>query len=173
MTHADVGDADVDRCVDAFREIAAGRLKRGAPAAVRRRGASRRPRSRPGAPAGSAPTWTVERAGPVVAEPGGVGAVHLGERAHVGQEDGRLHDVAEAAAGPREDRREVVEDAVRLLGDRPGHELHRGRVERDLPGGEEEPSGRDPLRVGADGFRGVVDGDGAKLAHLLGSHMAT
>ena len=42
---------------------------------------------------------------PVVAEAGGVGAVHLGEVAHVGQEDGRLHDVGRAAAGSGEDRR--------------------------------------------------------------------
>ena len=62
VTHADVGDADVDRCVEAFRELSAGELKRG-PRRRQAAGSFATTSISTRAPAGSAPTWTVERAG--------------------------------------------------------------------------------------------------------------
>ena len=65
----------------------------------------------------------------VVAEPGRVGAVHLGEARHVGQEDGRLHDVAVAEAEIAEDPPGVPEDgAGRVSG------ADRGRSARRVDG---------------------------------------
>ena len=70
------------------------------------------------APEGSAEISTVERAGRLLADVPRVDLVHPLEVAEVGEEDGRLHDPVETAAGLLENRLQVPEDLLRLLLDR-------------------------------------------------------
>src|SRR3954449_2981125 len=87
----------------------------------------------------------------VVAEPAAVDLVHGGEVAHVAQEDGGLHHGGEVGAGGLEHALHVRHHPLRLRGDVALHQLHRGRVERDLPRGEHQAVHHHPLAVGADG----------------------
>src|SRR5205807_124563 len=50
----------------------------------------------------------------------------------VGEVDGCLEDLLEAAAGFLQHRREIVEDAIRLRGEVAFHELSGRGIERDL-----------------------------------------
>ena len=59
-----------------------------------------------------------------------------------------------AAAGGK-DARQVPQDLVDLLFKGPLNQFAGGRVERDLPSGEDQLAAADPLAVRADGRRGL------------------
>ena len=85
-----------------------------------------------------------------VCEPVGVRAIHRHEVVHVGEIDGRLHDIVEGRAGRAHDRVEATERAVGLRRHVAVDQLPRFRVDRYLSGDEQKVAGPHGLRVGAD-----------------------
>ena len=75
-----------------------------------------------------------------------VDLVHGGEVAEVGEEDRRLDEPVEPAAGLLEDRAQVREHLLGLLRD-PSRELRRARLQPELAGDEDEARRHDRLRV--------------------------
>src|SRR5215210_3356572 len=82
-----------------------------------------------------------------LADPAGVDLVHPLEVAQIDEEDGRLDDPVEARAGLLEDRLEVVEDLLGLLGDPLPHHLPVVGPQPELAGDEDEAAGNDRLRI--------------------------
>src|SRR5262249_29154523 len=76
----------------------------------------------------------------------------------VAQVDRRLHDPLEPAPGRLEDRLQVREDLLGLLGDLVRDQVVRAGVKGDLPGDEDEAAGPDRLRV-----RCALKGRGRRL----------
>ena len=62
----------------------------------------------------------------------------------------RLHHVGPRRAGRREHLAQIGEHARRLLDDATLHDLAGGRIERDLPRGEEKAARDDRLRIRSD-----------------------
>ena len=98
-------------------------------------------------------------------EVAGVDLVDGGEVGDVGEQDRGLDDVVVAEAGLGQDGAHVLEDLLGLGLDVSLDERAGGRVERHLPGDEDERAGPltggDALGVGADGGGGVGRGDTA------------
>src|SRR5207245_4871212 len=91
------------------------------------------------------------------------------------QEVRRLGERVEPASRLREDRREVRKHLLRLLLDRPAGQFLVPRLQRELPGDEDELTGADRLRVGRtlEGRRGRLGADDGLLSHsqlLLSEH---
>src|SRR5215471_174434 len=95
----------------------------------------------------------------VVAHSLGIHGVEGCEVLGLREEDRGLDDVGEAEARRLQDRFEVVQDSLRRLFKSRRHQLSSLRVQRNLPGGEQEPALDDRLRVGADRLRRIVRGD--------------
>ncbi len=57
--------------------------------------------------------------------------------------------------GALEEAFDIGEDLLGLAGKVRGFDLARGRIDRDLPGGEEEIPGADGLGIGTNGGRGL------------------
>jgi hypothetical protein len=107
---------------------------------------------------------------PVIAHEPGVDLVHGGEVLHrAGQEHGGLHDVGPAGPDVAEHAGEVGADLAGLVGGVTGHQGAGGRVERDLPGQEDEVTGADGRAVGAGDGRGARGGNGDGGHRHLGS----
>ena len=96
---------------------------------------------------------------PVVAEAPRVDGIHGREVFGADEIHGHANDVGELETGRREDRLQIVEDALGRLLDPAADELSGRGVERDLAGSEEESAFDDRLRVGADRLRGAVGRD--------------
>ena len=94
-----------------------------------------------------------------------VGLVHARKVAHVGQIDRAADGVGQRRAGRLAHGGQVLQATPRLALHVLLHELPRGRVERNLPGAEEQVSGSDGLRIGADGGWCVVGGDCRAVGH--------
>ena len=84
-----------------------------------------------------------------------VNLVHAGEFREVGEEDGALHDVRKGQALVIEDALHVLQHAARLVLDVAGDELAVGRIERNLPGAEQQVTDADGVIVGANGRRAL------------------
>jgi SAM-dependent methyltransferase len=102
-----------------------------------------------------------------------VDAVHRLEVAEVLEEDGRLHEPVETAAGFLQDGSQVREDLLGLLRD-PARDLGVARLQAELPGDEDEAARRDRLRV-----RGALErrrcglgADDALVAHSRGRSLS-
>ena len=67
-----------------------------------------------------------------------VDAIHRGEVTHTREKHTGAHDIIETLAGRVENRREVLEDALRLGHNAPLDHLASGRVLGDLSAEEEE-----------------------------------
>ena len=118
------------------------------------------------APSGRAATPKAARAGRVFAgEVAGVDLVDGGEVGDVGEQDRGLDDVVVPEPGLGQDGAHVLEDLLGLGLDVALDERAGGRVERHLPGDEDERAGTltggDALGVRADGGGGVGRGDTA------------
>src|SRR5262245_25196846 len=74
-----------------------------------------------------------------------VDAVHRGEVTHVLKKDTGAHDIIEAPAGRLQDRRQVLEDALRFGLDPPLDHLAGRRILADLSAEEEETVDLDRL----------------------------
>lgn len=110
-----------------------------------------------------------------------VHAVHLGEVVHAGEEHGGLDDLVEAAPRGVEHRLDRLAALLRLVGDRPGHQVA-GRVGRDLAADEDEGRRADGLglllrarlarSVEGGGGRAYVGASGCEaLGLVMGSRM--
>ncbi len=110
-------------------------------------------------------TSTVERGGAALWEEALVDIVHGGELVHVLEIDPGAHDLVQAAARRLQDRFQVGEHLLGLLGHSALDDLLGRRVQRNLPADKDEAVGPDGLRIGADGLRGIVRGD--DFAHGL------
>src|SRR5262249_16726630 len=79
-----------------------------------------------------------------------VDAIHRGEITHVREEDTGAHDIVETLAGRLDNRREILENALRFGHDAPLDHLSSGRVLGHLSAEEEEPIDPDCLREWTD-----------------------
>src|SRR5262252_8601107 len=93
-----------------------------------------------------------------------IDAIHRGEVSHVREKHTGAHDVIETLAGRFENRREVLEDALRLCHNAPLDHLASGRVLADLTAEEEETIDFDRLGKWADRRREFTRGN-CGLAH--------
>ena len=91
--------------------------------------------------------------------------VHGGEVAHVLQEHRGLHHAGHGGAGRLEDRRQVSQNQVRLLGDVAVPKLHGLGIQGDLTGTEDETAHHHGLGIGPDGGRCVVGLGKLHVAH--------
>src|SRR5579864_1897445 len=62
----------------------------------------------------------------------GVNAIHRGVVTHVREKHAGAHDIIETLAGRLENRREILEDALRLGSDTSRYQLARRRILTDL-----------------------------------------
>ncbi len=83
----------------------------------------------------------------------GAHLVHFGELPQVGHVDRDPHRLLERGAGRGAHRAQVLQAAARLLARAHSHQLAAHRVERDLPGAEQQLAGR-PHRVAVGADRG-------------------
>src|SRR5690242_947446 len=81
-----------------------------------------------------------------------VDLVHLRKVVHAFQEDSAADYLAKAAACGLQDLRKIPQNAVCLGSDVARDDLLGCGIDRDLPGGENEPIRFDSLRVRADGL---------------------
>ena len=118
------------------------------------------------APAGSAETSMVERAGYGAVTMAAVDLVHRAERAEIRQEHRRLEHPVEAAARLLEHGLQVPQHLLGLLGDAALDERARRRVERHLAAREDQVAADDRLRVrrAADGRGGLLGVDALTAA---------
>src|ERR1700751_3583926 len=79
-----------------------------------------------------------------------VDAIHRGEITHVREKDTGAHNIVETLAGRLENRREILEDALRLGYNPPLAHLARGRVLGNLSAEVEETTDFDRLGKRAD-----------------------
>src|SRR5579862_1456168 len=80
----------------------------------------------------------------------GVNAIQRHVVTHACEIDAGAHDIVETLAGRLENRREILEDALRLGHNTPLDQLASGRVLRDLSAEVEETTDFDRVRKGAD-----------------------
>src|SRR5512140_932323 len=93
-----------------------------------------------------------------------VDAIHRGEITHVREKDTGAHDIVETLAGRLENRREILEDALRFGHNTPLDHLASGWVLADLTAEVEETTDFDRLRKWADRRREFRRGN-RSLAH--------
>ena len=79
-----------------------------------------------------------------------IDGIHGGEVVHVAEIHGGLHDLSEARAALFEDGLQVLQNTGGLLGDAATDHLLGGRIERNLPRGEDQVSQPDGLRIRPD-----------------------
>ena len=94
----------------------------------------------------------------------GVNAIQRHVITHVRKIHSSAHDIIETLAGCLENRREILEDALRLAGDTSRHQLARRRVLTDLTAELDETIDFGRLRKRADRRREFGRGD-CDLAH--------
>src|SRR5437868_14777216 len=76
-----------------------------------------------------------------------VDAIHRDVVTHAREKHTDAHDIIETPAGRLEDRREILEDAVRLGGDTSRHQLARLRILADLTAEIDKTAGIDGLGI--------------------------
>src|SRR5262249_46749710 len=96
-----------------------------------------------------------------------VDLVHAGKVSEVEEEDSRLDELVQAAAGALEDRAQVLHDLLGLLLHRRPCELPGGELNPELSGDEDEVSDADRLVVGGTlkGTRSLLGSDDLFLRH--------
>ena len=83
----------------------------------------------------------------------------------MGQEDGRLDHVFQAKPGGTQDRLQILEDLLGLVGELPANQFAGSRVNPDLPAGVNEITDFDRLAVRPQGCRGAIGMDKFLACH--------